>query len=218
MAYHPRLALVAAVLTVSLSACTEQLNSVRADMFANPPQPGIEVKPSAVSLNLRTTPAGQSFTPESLKKLNELLNRQGRLTNQTITLLPYNPAGEQMAERLSRVLAERGLPPSQLIMRDDLRNAAQAGGDDLMIVSEAIIVQVPDCSITDPKAWAVTPYSAVGPMGCANRANLARMVSDPRDLVRPRTLDAADGTRANAAVQRYHTDDVRDLVDIDFDD
>ncbi|SIT20562.1 CpaD family pilus assembly protein [Insolitispirillum peregrinum] len=218
MPCHTRLALVVAVLTIPLSACTQELNSVRADMFANPPQPGIEVKPSAVSLNLRTTPAGQSFTPESLKKLNELLNRQGRLGNQTITLLPYTPAGGHIAERLSQVLTERGLPPSQLILRDDLRDAGHSGGDDLMIVSEAIVAVVPDCSIAGTDSWAVTPYSAVGPLGCANRANLARMVSDPRDLVRPRTLDPADGTRANAAIQRYHTDSVRDLVDIDFDD
>lgn len=212
------LAPLLAILALTLPACTQELNGVRADMFANPPQPPIEVKPSAVSMNLRTTPSGQSFTPESLAKLNDMLNRQGRLSNQTITLLPYNAQGERIAQRLSEVLTERGLPASQLNLRFDLRDAEGAGEDDVMVVSEAIVAQVPNCAIADAQGWAVTPYSAVGTLGCANRANLARMVSDPRDLVRPRTLDPADGIQANAAVQRYHTDNVRELVDIDFED
>ena len=53
-------------------------------------------------------------------------------------------------------------------------------------------------------------------MGCANRANIAAMVSDVRDLRRPRTLAAADGRAAAGAVERYQTGDVRELIDINF--
>ncbi len=49
----------------------------------------------------------------------------------------------------------------------------------LTLVSRAVVAEVPDCAIADPQAWTVTPFSAVGALGCANRANLARMVSDP---------------------------------------
>ena len=87
---------------------------------------------------------------------------------------------------------------------------------DLQVISEALVVKVPDCSIANPKTWTVKPYQAVGPLGCANRANIARMVSDPRDLMRPQTLDAGDGMTAVNAVGRYHDDELRELLEIDF--
>ena len=56
----------------------------------------------------------------------------------------------------------------------------------------------------------------MGALGCANNANIARMVSDPRDLVRPRPLEPGDGEAAVLAVRKYQTGDTEDLVDIDF--
>jgi pilus (Caulobacter type) biogenesis lipoprotein CpaD len=218
LSIRPRLSLLLAGLSLALPGCTEELNQMRAERFANQPQQAIGVKASALSLNLRATPSGQSLTPDSLARLNDMLNRQGRLNNQTLTLLPYTPAGERIAQRLAEALEERGLPPAQLRLKSDLREVQGAGEDDLMVISEALVAQVPDCSIADPQSWAVTPYQAVGTLGCANRANLARMVSDPRDLVRPRTLAPGDGIQASAAVQRYHTDELRELGDIDFSD
>lgn len=218
MPINSRLSLLLVGMALVLPGCSQQVNDIRADMFANNPQRGVTVKPSAVSVNLKATPAGQSFTTESLTRLNDVLNRQGRLNQQTLTLLPYNDSGEKIAQRLSRTLAERGVPTTQIVLRQDLRDMDGGPDSDLMVISEALVVQVPDCGIADPQAWAVSPYTAVGTLGCANRANLARMVSDPRDLLRPRTLAPGDGNHASAAVQRYHSDDIRDLADIDFDD
>ena len=48
-------------------------------------------------------------------------------------------------------------------------------------------------------------------LGCANQSNLARMVADPRDLVRGRRLGPADGVREAEAVVRYRTDNVKEL-------
>ena len=203
-----------------LSGCAQKVNEVRADRFVNQPQLAVEARPSAVGLNLHTTPNGQSFTTESLARLNKMLRGQGRLRNQTITLMPSSPAAERIAGRLAKVLKKHGLPSTQLHVKAASVNGPTSADEDkngdLLVISEAIVAKIPECSIADPDIWTISPYRAVGTLGCANRANIARMVSDPRDLIRPRKLAPGDGVQAGAAVQRYHTDDVRELIDIDF--
>ena len=48
-----------------------------------------------------------------------------------------------------------------------------------------------------------------GELGCSTRANLERMVADPRDLVRGRDIGPADGVREAGAIQRYRDDRVK---------
>lgn len=196
--------------------CTRELNDLRTKRFANQTPEEIEVKPSALSVSLSANPAG-GFTEQSLESLNSLLRSQGRPVNQTLTLRPFTPRGEQLAQRLAQVLRERGVPARQLLLTP-VQLQGQNGNVawDLQVVSEAMVAKIPDCTIVNPDEWAVRPYSAIGNLGCANRANLARMVSDPRDLVRPRTLDAADGSNLANGVQRYQEDSIRELLDLDF--
>lgn len=210
------LALLFLGLPLLLTGCNNQVNQIREKRFANPPLKPVEVQPSAMSVSLSTTPNGQSFTADSIDKLNTLLLRQGRLGNQSLTLVPHTPAGERIAARLAQTLRNRGLPAQHLNL-EAVRLQTQ-GGDDLVVVSEALVATIPDCQIAQPTRWTLRPYTAMGSMGCANQANIAAMVSDPRDLVSPRTLDAADGIHASNAVQRYHEDDLPELIDINFND
>lgn len=202
-------------LPLVLTGCNHHVNGIRAKRFANHPLQAIEVQPSALSLELQTTANGQSFTPASIDSLNQLLMSQGRLKNQTLTLIPQSPAGERIAARLGQALRARGLPAEQLRL-EALRLQA-SGNTDLTVVSEALVVQVPTCTISHPRVWSVQPYAALGRLGCANQANIAAMVSNPRDLISPQALAAADGTHASNAVQRYHENDMPELIDINFD-
>lgn len=216
MPVRPLLSLLA--LSVLLVGCDRQLNQMRENRFT--PYKTAEaptVAPSALVASLKANGNG-SFTAESLENLNTLLQAQGRLRQQTLTLQPYTPSGERLAQRLASVLSEQGAVAEQVIVMPSRLEAPEAEEWDLQVVSEALVVKVPDCTIADPKAWTVKPYQAVGPLGCANRANLAAMVSDPRDLVRPQALDGGDGINAVGAVGRYHDDEVRELLDIDFQD
>ncbi|TBU90026.1 CpaD family pilus assembly lipoprotein [Phytopseudomonas dryadis] len=216
MPLRPLLSLLALVLLAS--GCDRHVNQLRESRFA-PYDTAAQAKvaPSALVASLQASGNG-SFTADSLANLNTLLRAQGRLSRQTLTLQPYTPTGERLAARLADVLREQGAPADQVIVMPSRLEAASASDWDLQVVSEALVVTVPDCSIADPKAWTVKPYEAVGPLGCANRANIARMVSDPRDLMRPQTLDAGDGMAAVNAVGRYHDDEIRELLDIDFQD
>jgi len=216
MPVRPLLSLLA--LSVLLVGCDRQLNQMRENRFT--PYKTAEaptVAPSALVASLKANGNG-SFTAESLENLNTLLRVQGRLRQQTLTLQPYTPSGERLAQRLADVLREQGAVAEQVIVMPSRLEAAQAGEWDLQVVSEALVVKVPDCTIANPETWTVKPYQAVGPLGCANRANIAAMVSDPRDLVRPQALDGGDGIGAVNAVGRYHDDEVRELLDIDFQD
>lgn len=216
MPVRPLLSLLA--LSVLLVGCDRQLNQMRESRFT--PYKTAEaptVAPSALVASLKANGNG-SFTAESLENLNTLLQAQGRLRQQTLTLQPYTPSGERLAQRLASVLREQGAVSEQVIVMPSRLEAPEAEEWDLQVVSEALVVKVPDCTIADPQAWTVKPYQAVGPLGCANRANIAAMVSDPRDLVRPQALDGGDGINAVGAVGRYHDDEVRELLDIDFQD
>ncbi|WP_455923435.1 CpaD family pilus assembly lipoprotein [Pseudomonas putida] len=196
-----------------LSGCDSTLNGIRAERFANPAQAPIEVRPQALSLGLHATANGQSLTSASLDALNRLLLRQGRLANQTLTLLPHTPAGARIAQRLAQALQTQGLPARQL---NQQALSLQSGSDDLMVIAEALVVQAPTCTIHSPDRWAISPYSAIGTLGCANDANIAAMVSNPRDLISPALLDGEDGVHASNAVQRYHENDLPKLIDMNF--
>lgn len=203
---------------VLCAACDSNLNQMRENRFTPfTPVPQASVAPSALVASLKAAGNG-SFTAESLDNLNTLLSAQGRLARQTLTVQPYTPAGERLAQRLGSVLRGQGLPATQLIIRPTHLKVDAGREWDLQVVSEALVIKVPDCSIADPQTWTVKPYQAVGTLGCASRANVAAMVANPADLLRPQTLDAADGTHAVSAVQRYHDDETRELLDIDFQD
>lgn len=214
MPIRPLLPLLA--LTLLLSGCDRHVNQLREQRFA--PFSEIEqpkVAPSALVASLKANGNG-SFTAESLANLNDLLRAQGRLRQQTLSLQPYTPSGERLAQRLANVLREQGTVAEQVTILPSRLEAPEAREWDLQVVSEALVVKVPDCTIANSQTWTVKPYQAVGPLGCANRANIAAMVSDPRDLMRPQTLDGGDGIGAVSAVTRYHDDEVRELLDIDF--
>jgi pilus assembly protein CpaD len=150
-----------------------------------------------------------------------MLYSQGRLQAQSLSITPFNARGEALATRLAQALVRAGARPPIVKPRpgDAARlKEAQDNTWDLELQSEAMVVSLPECRVARPDELMLRPYEGVGRLGCATRANLAAMVSDPRDLLRPRTLDGANGAAAVAAVTRYQEGDTRDLIDLDFKD
>ncbi|NIE73204.1 pilus assembly protein CpaD [Pantoea sp. Ap-967] len=205
-------ALLSLALGLLLGGCDRNFNNQRVANYApGTPMPAIQAVPSALVAQLKTTAAG-GLDQASLADLNTLLARQGRLSQQTLTLRPATPGGEQVATRLAQVLRQLGVrqvivAPTQL---------QRSGDTDLQVVSEAVVAQVPDCLIRDPNGVTVKPFTAIGSLGCANRANIARMVADPRDLNRAQALDGGDGIAATNAVDRYQRHETVELLDINF--
>ncbi len=180
------------------------------------------VKLSAKSLYLKTYGDGEGFSARTLDEANAFLSSQGPIGKQVLTIVPLSENGIRVAKRLAQALEEAGADTPRLAryVEENAQGQEQFAdrqtGWDIELISEAYVLSVSDCGAANGRRMGIDPYYAVGALGCANNANIALMVSDPKDLLRGRPLEAADGTAATLAVQKYQTGDTEDLVDIDF--
>ncbi|WP_142502626.1 CpaD family pilus assembly lipoprotein [Klebsiella sp. 2680] len=207
--------LAISLLTMALAACSDRsINDIRMQRFDQPELTPVTVKPSAQAVNLNAAPGGSGLSSASLNALNEMLNKQGRLAKQSLTITPYTPRGEQIAARLSIALKNAGADPQKVNVQRRL--AMVSGQGDLQVTSRALAIQTSRCAINDPNMLMVKPFESVGYLGCANQNNLAMMVAEPRDLIQARSLAEADGVAAVNSIERYQGDDVKELLNIDF--
>lgn len=200
---------------------TDSIASIRKGNFAQERGEKLSMRVEAKSLYLRAAANGTGFTDHSIASANRFLLSQGPIGRQVLTIVPLSENGEKLARRLAEALEEAGAQTPKLgrYVREDgsARDFAdRRTGWDIELISEAYVVDAPDCLVRDPKRWTVDPYYAVGTLGCANNANIAVMTSDPKDLLRPRSLDAADGVSSANAVGKYQEGETEELVDIDF--
>jgi pilus assembly protein CpaD len=85
---------------------------------------------------------------------------------------------------------------------------AKAGSDAILVRFVSLQASGPDCS----KGWG--DYASTGSnkvnshFGCADAANLAAMVADPRDLVRPSPDQPADAGRRAVVLGKYRKGEV----------
>lgn len=207
--------LLAAILMLSGCGWNKPVNDLRMQRFAQPGLKPVSAAPSSLAVTLQVAANGRGLTPESLKQLNVMLKDQGRLSQQNLTLAPHSARGEQMAARLAAALKNAGAQAEKVKVMPT-RNVVGQG--DLDVVSEALAVKTSRCQINDPDQLMVKPFDGVGYLGCATQSNLAMMVAEPRDLIQAKTLDDADGVVAVNSIERYHQDDVKDLIDINFEE
>ncbi|GKW02891.1 CpaD family pilus assembly protein [Pectobacterium carotovorum] len=213
---HMRVAVLTAVVLLAGCGWNKPINDVRMQRFDQPGLQPIAVQPSSVSVPLLVAPNGRGFLPESLRQLNIMLKDQGRLSAQTLTLIPHSASGEQMAGRLVTVLKNAGANAQNV--KQMRRSTASGQNGDLEVISEALVVKTTRCTINDPNQLMVKPYEAMGSLGCATQNNLAMMVAEPRDLIQAKALDSADGVTAVNSIERYHKDEVKELIDINFEE
>ncbi len=200
-----------------LAACGDSsINKMRADRFEQPALKPIEVRPTSLAVTLAVAPNGRGFTPESLKQLNVMLKDQGRLAKQNLTLIPHSVRGEQMADRLATVLKNAGADARNV--KQLRRSTASGQTGDLEVISEALAVKTTRCEVNNPDQLMVKPFEGVGYLGCATQNNLAKMVAEPRDLIQAKALDDADGVTAVNSIERYHKGEVKELIDINFEE
>jgi len=209
-----RLTLSLVIACTLLSGCAQTINHWRegGEVVASGENYPIKVDPTVSAVSLKLTD-NQGLSSDSMKTLNSLLVNQGRLAKQKLTIQPYSNDGQQFANKLHATLLHAGAVDVNIL---PLTYQADETSWDLRVQSQALVVTVPDCRIHDADNWTVKPYEAIGPLGCATRSNLARMVSDPTDLLRAKSLAPADGEAALRAVTRYQEDELKELLDIDF--
>lgn len=204
----------------SVNAAEERwIGDTRKGFFSQPRKDTVETNVSARTLYLRASNEGVGLTAHSIQEANAFLGGQGPIRRQVLTIIPLTPNGAKLAPRLAQALTDAGARSPKVLSYQPAKETPYAAADtgyDVQLVSEAVVVNAAPCRIANPQRWTIEPFYATGTLGCANEANIALMTSDPRDLLRPRPLDDADGSVAALAVQKYQQGETEDLLDIDF--
>lgn len=79
----------------------------------------------------------------------------------------------------------------------------QHTGDEVVVFAQTVALVVPDCPGYNQPVVLDYEWRPETRLGCANAANLARMVSNPNDIAQGRPLAPGDGTNNVMAIQRY---------------
>lgn len=206
-----------------ISAENATVGAARKSLFAGDEPEAIRTSVQSKSLFMRAAADGSGFADASIEEANRFLLSQGPIRRQVLTVVPLTEKGRQLAKRLAAALEEAGANEPRLgryVTEDKSGNRHdfpdRRTGWDIELISEAYVVQAPDCRVADERRWAIEPYYAMGVLGCANRVNIAMMTSDPRDLLRPRALAPADGEMVTNVYKKYQKGEAEELPEIDF--
>jgi pilus assembly protein CpaD len=197
--------LAALLLTGGVSGCNTP----------QPPTPGATTEaPNPIQISTRNLShtihfAPGNITPDAAETaaLNEFLRTGEAMRGDPITIeRDSNRADDKRADRLASALTRQGLLPVIVSARD-----ANAG--ELRLVIERSVAEAVNCP-----NWSKAPGNDFdntlhSDFGCADAANLAAMIADPRDLVTGRTMGAQTGDAALAPIHRYRTGKIPVLAD-----
>ncbi len=173
--------------------------------------PGIEVseraKPTKVDHVSRVVPV----SPQSPLRASDALALRRAVTafgpaeavHASVAVAPSTSGAARAA--LRRNLVESGVPPSNIIFV-----GADAAGSEVILHRH--VVTPPECRNFSIDLNRSSQENPRGQSGCTNERNLTLMVEDPRDLVRGRSIGPADAEHAANGVERYRTDDIKELL------
>ena len=156
----------------------------------------IAVEPDASALGDADRAALESFAAQ-YKAIGH-----GALDMAVPDVAPNRPAAMRLASEVQALLDAAAVGEDR-VRRSDYR-ASGAAVDAPLILSFTRYVATPSPCGNWSQDYAFNPRNVASPnFGCATRNNLARMVADPADLVRPRAMDPADAMRRNQVIDRY---------------
>ena len=210
--------LTTGLMALSLAACATAPGGGRASVASNPTldthaatpldryRPAVETALDQIAL--APHPAGRLSDAQKLA----LTGVAQRIADQGDTQLAVSiaasdsPAGDAglTARAALDFLANAGVPTARLSISRYETSEPQAP---VRISFRTVAAVAPDCR----KGW--DNFAATGSnrttehFGCATAANLAAMISDPRDLMRPAAETASDATRRGVVLGKYSKGD-----------
>lgn len=193
---------LAAVLLAGSCAAPMNDASITADPEANHP---ITVAPDMRTM--RVSYVGDGMSNEEAAKFDDFVAGYQARGNGSISIsAPSGPGAAEAIRFFGERLANLGVPRSRILVgTHDV-----SGGDSRVEVSYvAYVAHAENCD--DPWGKDVSETASNLPpsnFGCATQHNIAAMVSDPRDLLGPRTMGTADATRRTTVVGKYEKGDV----------
>lgn len=188
--------------TAVLAACSSTPPEHRLPTEAHP----IHVEKATAHLRIPIASDQQSLAYEDVEDLKAFAAAyRDRGHGEVSIALPVNSDNNDAAIRsiaqLKDVLNANGIRYEWM---DGTRYDAQGqSGAPIVAMFTHYEAVAPDCF----RYWNDFGYTHDAPntanFGCANQANLAMMIADPRDLVEMRRADLSDGLRRSALLEKY---------------
>lgn len=208
----PRKIVIASVLALSLSGCTPHGHSgtqVAAWNLVDPTQRHpIMVSQEPTDIKIKVAGGGYGLSPHQRAGLTEFIGRYQNVNASNSRLIISAPTGSRNEVASMRAVAE-------------IRHIVQEMGFDRTSVSvesyHASGIDAPPIRVSYMRYVATAPQCGAWPtnlaqdesnlnypnLGCATQKNLAAMISNPADLLGPRTMTGRPGERRDDTWDKY---------------
>lgn len=167
----------------------------------------VTVDTQAATLTIPVAPDAVSLGEEDIAALGNFAATYKAVGHGALMLsvpsgAPNGAAANRVAADVQTRLDALALGPSSVRVSE--YRASGAAMDAPLILSFTRFIAIPSPCGNWSRDAAYNPRNLASPnYGCATRNNLARMVADPADLVRPRAMDPADAQRRGEVIDRY---------------
>jgi pilus assembly protein CpaD len=188
------LCLTAVLMAGSCTSPVDDANVKFDDPLVNHP---IMVEPSYQSLKVSYSAAGLNV--EDTSHLDAFVAAYRQHGNGKIAISVPNGL-QQAVTPLADRINEMGVSRDQILVASHDAPAGDARVEINYISYQARTAPCGDWS--EDLSYTIDNHSAAN-FGCANQHNLAAMVADPRDILGPRPMDAADGRRRQTVITNY---------------
>jgi pilus assembly protein CpaD len=177
--------------------------------FSDPEQNHpITVEPDYHTLRLPYSASDAGLMPDDAARFSMFVADFMASGNGAISIsAPSGPSANAAIGYFGERLAQYGVPRDRILVGQ----RAEAGDGRIELGFVAYKAHVENCTPGGDwsKDWQDTADNQPPPnFGCSVQHNLAAQLSDPRDLIQPRAMDASDATRRNTVMGHYEKGEV----------
>ena len=194
---------LAAVLLAGSCASPEDPNFRVPDGDINHP---ITVEPTYQSVKFPFAVSNAGLMPDDAAKFDAFVQDYMQHGNGSISVtVPSGNYANATISYFGERLADMGVPRSRVLV-----GTRDAGDGDTRVELGFIGygAKVDKCGDWSENVAATGDNQSMPNFGCAVQNNIAAMVADPRDLVQPRTMGDADGSRRSTVIGHYEKGEV----------
>ncbi|MBX3495028.1 MAG: CpaD family pilus assembly protein [Parvibaculum sp.] len=202
--YKPLASGILLALALGLAGCG--LNGADEAQFDAARVHPISVQPDVATLNIDVPPGQPGLTAANRSAIAGFAasyreRGHGPLTVSTPSGSPNAATATGVLSDVRDILAEHGVSGDALAYTP--YSASAAGAAPLILSYKRYVAKASTCG--DWSASLATNYKNVPPpnFGCATQNNLAAMIADPADLLKPRGMTPADAGRRNTVLEKY---------------
>lgn len=190
-----------------LSACGPLHKDAVGPMTVEQAHP-IKVAPEVANLTLAVPVGTKAMSPELEAQARAFLAMYRVRGHDGFTIArPVNgvntPNAKRVAEEVKKIAREEGVPPDQIVMTNYAAEPGTVGGVNLSFTRYTATAS--PCGDWSHNANESGANDVMPDFGCSMQNNIAAMVEDPRDLLTPRTMEAADAERRATVIKTYRS-------------